>query len=164
MYLLLCELSFNYFYIFKDNNMTFDKEKILHYCNHVSKNTLMQTLNIKYTDAGEDFLVATMPVNPSVHQPMGLLHGGASVALAESVGSAASMIYINSELSEVRGIEISANHLKAKRDGIVTATAKILHKGRSIHLWEIRITDENNNLISLCKLTNMVLPKRKSGD
>ncbi|MFV8323505.1 MULTISPECIES: PaaI family thioesterase [unclassified Flavobacterium] len=144
--------------------MTFDKEKILHYCNHVSKNTLMQTLNIKYTDAGEDFLVATMPVNPSVHQPMGLLHGGASVALAESVGSAASMIYINSELSEVRGIEISANHLKAKRDGIVTATAKILHKGRSIHLWEIRITDENNNLISLCKLTNMVLPKRKSGD
>ena len=144
--------------------MTFDKEKILHYCNHVSKNTLMQTLNIKYTDAGEDFLVATMPVNPSVHQPMGLLHGGASVALAESVGSAASMIYINSELSEVRGIEISANHLKAKRDVIVTATAKILHKGRSIHLWEIRITDENNNLISLCKLTNMVLPKRKSGD
>jgi 1,4-dihydroxy-2-naphthoyl-CoA hydrolase len=142
--------------------MTFDKEKILHYCNHVSKNTLMETLNIEYTDAGEDFLVATMPVNPSVHQPMGLLHGGASVALAESVGSAASMIYVNSELSEVRGIEISANHLKAKRDGIVTATARIVHKGRSIHLWEIRITDENNNLISLCKLTNMVLPKRKS--
>ncbi|MDD2822382.1 MAG: PaaI family thioesterase [Flavobacterium sp.] len=142
--------------------MTFDKEKILQYCNHVSKNTLMQTLNIEYTDAGEDFLVATMPVNPSVHQPMGLLHGGASVALAESVGSAASMLYVNSELSEVRGIEISANHLKAKRDGIVTATAKIVHKGRSIHLWEIRITDENNSLISLCKLTNMVLPKRKS--
>ena len=142
--------------------MTFDKEKILQYCNHISKNTLMQTLNIEYTDAGEDFLVATMPVNPSVHQPMGLLHGGASVALAESVGSAASMLYVNSELSEVRGIEISANHLKAKRDGIVTATARILHKGRSIHLWEIRITDENNTLISLCKLTNMILPKRKS--
>ncbi|RTY73514.1 PaaI family thioesterase [Flavobacterium sp. GSP27] len=142
--------------------MTFDKEKILQYCNHISKNTLMQTLNIEYTDAGEDFLVATMPVNPSVHQPMGLLHGGASVALAESVGSAASMLYVNSELSEVRGIEISANHLKAKRDGIVTATARIVHKGRSIHLWEIRITDENNTLISLCKLTNMILPKRKS--
>jgi 1,4-dihydroxy-2-naphthoyl-CoA hydrolase len=162
--LLFCDLSFIYFYILKANNMTFDKEKILQYCNHISKNTLMQTLNIEYTDAGEDFLVATMPVNPSVHQPMGLLHGGASVALAESVGSAASMLYVNSELSEVRGIEISANHLKAKRDGIVTATAKIVHKGRSIHLWEIRITDENNNLISLCKLTNMVLPKRKSRD
>lgn len=140
--------------------MTFDKEKILEYCNRISKNTLMETLNIEYVDAGEDFLTATMPVNPTVHQPMGLLHGGASVALAESVGSAASFLFINPELSEVRGIEISANHLKAKRNGIVTATAKIIHKGRSIHLWEIRITDENNSLISLCKLTNMVLPKR----
>ncbi|MFV8340948.1 PaaI family thioesterase [Flavobacterium sp. XS2P39] len=144
--------------------MTFDKKKILQYCNQISKNTLMQTLNIEYTDAGEDYLVATMPVTPAVHQPMGLLHGGASVALAESVGSAASMLYINSEHSEVRGIEISANHLKAKREGIVTATARIVHKGRSIHLWEIRITDEKDNLISLCKLTNMVLPKRKSED
>jgi uncharacterized protein (TIGR00369 family) len=68
---------------------------------------------------------------------------------------------VNAEHSEVRGIEISANHLKAKRDGIVTATAKIIHKGSSIHLWEIRITDEKNVLISLCKLTTMVLPKRK---
>ena len=144
--------------------MTFDKEKTLHYCNKVSKNTLMQTLNIEYIDAGPDYLVATMPVNSSVHQPMGLLHGGATVALAESVGSAASMLFVNSEVSEVRGIEIAANHLKAKRDGIVTATARIVHKGRSIHLWEIRVVDENNHLISLCKLTNMVLPKRKSED
>jgi 1,4-dihydroxy-2-naphthoyl-CoA hydrolase len=144
--------------------MIFDKEKILQYCNQVSKNTLMQTLNIEYIDAGEDYLVATMPVNSSVHQPMGLLHGGASVALAESVGSAASMLYVNSELSEVRGIEISANHLKAKREGIVTATARIIHKGKSIHLWEIRITDESGSLISLCKLTNMVLPRRKLDD
>ena len=144
--------------------MTFDKEKILHYCNKISENTLMRTLNITYTDAGEDFLVATMPVTPAVHQPVGLLHGGASVALAESVGSAASMLFVNPEVSEVRGIEISANHLKAKRNGMVTATARIIHKGRSIHLWEIRIADENNNLISLCKLTNMILPKRKSSD
>ncbi len=144
--------------------MKFDKEKILHYCNKISENTLMRTLNITYTDAGEDFLVATMPVTPAVHQPIGLLHGGASVALAESVGSAASMLFVNPEVSEVRGIEISANHLKAKRNGLVTATAKIVHKGRSIHLWEIRIVDENNNLISLCKLTNMILPKRKSTD
>lgn len=141
--------------------MTFDKEKILYYCNSISKNTLMETLNIKYIDAGPDYLTASMPVNPSVHQPMGLLHGGASVALAESVGSAASFLFVNAEHSEVRGIEISANHLKAKREGIVTATAKIIHKGRSIHLWEIRITDEKDSLISLCKLTTMVLPKRK---
>jgi 1,4-dihydroxy-2-naphthoyl-CoA hydrolase len=141
--------------------MTFDKDKVLAMCNTMCKNTLMQTLKIEFTDAGEDFLVATMPVNPDVHQPMGLLHGGATVALAESVGSAASMLFVNPELSEIRGIEISANHLKAKREGIVTGTAKIVHKGRSIHLWEIRITDENDKLISLCKLTNMVLPKRK---
>lgn len=141
--------------------MTFDKEKILQYCNQISKNTLMETLNIEYTDAGIDYLTATMPVNPTVHQPMGLLHGGATVALAESVGSAASLMLVNHTNSEVRGIEISANHLKAKREGIVTATARIIHKGRSIHLWEIRVTDENDSLISLCKLTTMVLPKRK---
>lgn len=141
--------------------MAFDKEKILKMCNDFSKNTLMETLQIEYIDAGEDFLTATMPVNSRIHQPMGLLHGGASVALAESVGSAASMLYVNPNLSEVRGIEISANHLKAKREGIVTGTAKIVHKGKSIHLWEIKITDENGALISLCKLTNMVLPKRK---
>ena len=140
--------------------MSFDKEQILKLCRDFSKNTLMQTLEIEYIDAGEDFLKAKMPVNPNVHQPMGLLHGGATVALAESVGSAASMIFINPEKQEVRGIEISANHLKSKRNGVVYGTARIIHKGRSIHLWEIRVTDENDNLISLCKLTNMILPKR----
>ena len=141
--------------------MTFDKDKMVAMCNAFSKNTLMETLQIEFVDAGEDFLQATMPVNSRIHQPMGLLHGGASVALAESVGSAASMLFVNNEVSEIRGIEISANHLKAKRDGIVTGTARIVHKGRSIHLWEIKITDEAGTLISLCKLTNMVLPKRK---
>ena len=140
--------------------MSFDKEKMLKLCNDWSKNTLMETFEIEYTDAGEDFLVATMPVNPRVHQPMGLLHGGASVALAESVGSAASLMFVNPEKQEVRGIEISANHVRSKKEGLVTATAKILHKGASIHLWEIRIVDENDRLISLCKLTNMVLPRR----
>lgn len=140
--------------------MSFDKEKIIQWCNDWSKNTLMETLEIKYIDAGEDFLVATMPINPRVHQPMGLLHGGASAALAESVGSAASIMFVNPEKQEVRGIEISANHLRSKKEGLVTATAKILHKGASIHLWEIRIVDENDKLISLCKLTNMILPRR----
>lgn len=144
--------------------MIFDKERILNYCNEVSRNTLMETLDIEYIDAGEGFLVARMPVNSKVHQPAGILHGGASVALAESVGSAASFLYVNTELSEVRGIEISANHVKAKRNGVVTATARIVHQGKSIHLWEIRITDENDNLISICKLTNMILPKRKRED
>lgn len=137
--------------------MAFDKEKILSMCNLFSKNTLMETLEIEFIDAGEDFLVAKMPVNPRIHQPMGLLHGGATVALAESVGSAASTLFINPEDSEIRGIEISANHLRSKKEGIVFGTAKIIHKGRSLHLWEIKITDEEGNLISLCKLTNMVL-------
>ena len=140
--------------------MPFDKEKMLQLCNEWSKNTLMQTLEITYIDAGEDFLTASMPVNPRVHQPMGLLHGGASVALAESVGSAASMLYINPEKQEARGIEISANHLKSKREGMVYCTARIIHQGRSLHLWEIKITDEEGKLVSLCKLTNMILPRR----
>lgn len=139
----------------------FDKEKVLELCNKLSQNTLMETLEIEYIDAGEDFLKAKMPVNSRVHQPMGLLHGGASVALAESVGSAASIMFINPELQEVRGIEISANHLKAKREGIVYGTAKIIHKGRSLHLWEIRIEDEEGKLISLCKLSNMVISRKQ---
>ena len=126
-------------------------------CNAFSKNTLMETLEIEFIDAGEDFLVAKMPVNPRIHQPMGLLHGGATVALAESVGSAASMLFVNLEESEIRGIEISANHLRSKKEGIIFGTAKIIHKGRTLHLWEIKITDEEGKLISLCKLTNMVL-------
>lgn len=141
--------------------MTLNKDKMLEYCNQFSKNTLMETLNIEYIDAGEGFLVARMPVNSSVHQPMGLLHGGASVALAESVGSAASHFFINDKDQEVRGIEISANHLKSIREGFVIGTARIIHKGRSLHLWEIKITDEEGNLVSLCKLTNMVLTKEK---
>lgn len=141
--------------------MTFDKDAVLKICNKMCQNTLMQTLQIEFIDAGSDFLVAKMPVNSAVHQPMGLLHGGATVALAESVGSAASIMFIDREKEEVRGIEISANHLKSKREGEVFATAKIIHKGRSIHLWEIRIVDEEGNLISICKLTNMVLPVKK---
>ncbi len=138
----------------------FEKEKIIALCNEMSKNTLMATLEMEFIDAGEDFLTAKMPVNPRVHQPMGLLHGGASVALAESVGSAASMLYVNPEKQEVRGIEISANHLRSKREGIIYGTARIVHKGRSIHLWEIKIVDEVGKLISLCKLSNMILPRR----
>lgn len=137
-----------------------DKNEILTRFNAASHNTLMQTLNIEYIDVGEDFLVAKMPVNPAVHQPMGLLHGGASVALAESVGSAASIMFVDPEKYEVRGIEISANHLKSKRAGDIFATARIIHKGRMLHLWEIKITDENDKTISLCKLTNIVLPKK----
>ena len=136
-----------------------DKEK-LELLNSMTKNTLMETLDIRYTEVGSDYLVATMPVNEKVHQPMGLLHGGASVAFAESVGSPASLLFVDPEKYEVRGIEISANHLRTKRKGLLTATARILHKGTMTHLWEIRIVDEKENLISLCKLTNIIIPRK----
>ncbi|MFT4643577.1 MAG: 1,4-dihydroxy-2-naphthoyl-CoA hydrolase [Candidatus Azotimanducaceae bacterium] len=138
-----------------------DKRKVLSYLNDtVSKNTLMETLQIKFTEIGEDFLVAQMPVNSRVHQPMGLLHGGATVALAESVGSSASAMSVDLEKFSVKGIEISANHLKSVQEGIITGTARIIHKGRTTHLWEIKVTDEQDNLVSICKLTNIVLPKK----
>jgi len=127
--------------------------------NAMVKNTLMETLKIKYTELGDGYLSATMPVDSGVHQPMGLLHGGATVALAESVASMASHLFIDSKTEEVRGIEITANHLKSKREGMVTATAKIIHKGRLTHLWEIKIVDEKGELISLCKMTSVVLSK-----
>lgn len=137
-----------------------NKNEFLTLCNKVSKNTLMETLNIEYIDVGNDFLKAKMPVNSGVHQPMGILHGGASVALAESVGSAASMLFVNPKTQIVKGIEISANHLRSKKEGTIYATAKIVHKGKTLHLWEIKITDENDNLLSICKLSNIVLDKR----
>src|SRR5690606_4080822 len=109
---------------------------------------LMETLGIEYTEVGDNFLIARMPVTPKVHQPDGVLHGGASVALAESVGSMASMIFLNSKDYYIRGIEIAANHTKSIKEGYVYAKAEILHKGRTTQLWEIKIKDENNNLIS----------------
>ncbi|HDZ03901.1 PaaI family thioesterase [Maribacter sp.] len=135
------------------------KEKILKICNETSKNTLMETLEIDYIDVGEDFLLAKMPVTIKVHQPDGVLHGGAMVALAESVGSAASYIFLDASKFFVRGIEISANHVKSVKDGFVYAKAVILHKGRTTQLWEIKITNEADELISLCKLTTIALPR-----
>jgi len=137
------------------------KEEILAKCNAMCKNTLMETLNIEFTDIGEDFVTARMPVNSKVHQPDGILHGGATVALAESVGSVASQIFLDSSEFFIRGIEISANHLKSIREGEVFAKATFIHKGRTTQLWDIRITDSENNLISLVKLTTIALPKNK---
>ncbi len=135
------------------------KEKILSVCNEICKGTLMETLDITYIDVGENFLLAKMPVTSKVHQPDGVLHGGASVALAESVGSAASYIFLDGQKFFVRGIEIAANHVRSIKEGFVYAKASILHKGRTTQLWEIKITDEEDRLISNCKLTTIALPK-----
>lgn len=136
------------------------KEKILKVCNDIRKGTLMETLDIEYIDVGQNFLIAKMPVTPKVYQPDGVLHGGASVALAESVGSAASYVFLDGQSFFVRGIEIAANHVRSVKEGFVFARATIVHKGRTTQLWEIRITDEEDRLISLCKLTTIALPKK----
>lgn len=141
--------------------MQHSKEAILARANEISKNTLMETLNIEIVDYGDDFLVARMPVNSSVHQPDGVLHGGATAALAESVGSFASHIFMDTNKMFVRGLEITANHLKSVSDGYVFAKAIFLHKGRTTQLLDIRITDDNENLISICRLSTIALPKKK---
>lgn len=138
-----------------------DREQILKEFNERSKNTLMETLDIEYVDVGDDFLTAKMPVNTKVHQPYGQLHGGATAALAETVASLASHYFLEDKNKMINGIELTINHLKSKREGFVFATAKRIHMGRSTHLWEVRIIDEENSLISICKMTNIVLEKRK---
>jgi 1,4-dihydroxy-2-naphthoyl-CoA hydrolase len=139
--------------------MKFNKEEIIAACNKMCKNTLMETLGIEFIDVTEDSVTARMPVTPRVHQPDGVLHGGASVALAESVGSAAAMILGKSEDAQVRGIEIAANHVRGVRDGFVYAKATAAHKGRTTQLWQIRITNSENELVSLIKLTILILRK-----
>jgi len=137
-----------------------DKEGILKKFNEHSKNTLMETLDIEYVDVGEDYLTAKMPVTSKVHQPYGQLHGGATAALAETVGSAASRFFIDGKTQRINGIELTINHVKSKREGEVFATARNIHKGRSTHLWEVRIEDEEGKLISICKMTNIILEKK----
>ena len=119
----------------------------------------METLNIEFVDVTQDTITARMPVNSRVHQPDGVLHGGASVALAESVGSAGAYIFLQDKNVSIRGIEISANHVKSIRDGFVYAHASIVHKGRTTQLWQIRIENQDKELISLVKLTTLTLVK-----
>ena len=136
------------------------KEEILKRINSANKNSLMETLEMNFIDIGEDFLTAKMPVNSKVFQPDGVLHGGATAALAESVGSAASYLSVDREKQMVRGIIISANHLKSVKEGFVYAKATPIHKGRTTQLWEIKIIDDENKLISHCKLSTMILNKK----
>ncbi|MBP1841047.1 PaaI family thioesterase [Formosa algae] len=136
------------------------KEDVLKRANAACKNTLMETLQIEIVDYTEDTLVAKMPVNSRVYQPDGVLHGGATAALAESVGSFASHIFLDTNAFFVRGIEITANHLKSVTSGYVYAKASFIHKGRTTQLIDIRVTDDDDNLISLCKLSTITLPKK----
>jgi uncharacterized protein (TIGR00369 family) len=122
------------------------------------KVTMLSTLGIEIVEANKERVVALMPVGPKVHQPFGLLHGGASVALAETVASTAGWMQIDPEKESIVGIEINANHLRGKRDGVVTAVATPLHIGRKTHVWDVRITDEEGKLVCVSRCTLAVVP------
>ncbi len=141
--------------------MQISKKELLQKANATSKDTLMETLNIEIVDFTEDTLTARMPVAPKVHQPDGVLHGGATAALAESVGSFASHIFTNTDEFFVRGLEITANHLKSVKKGYVYAKASFLHRGRTTQLLDIRVIDGEDNLVSICRLSTITLPKKK---
>lgn len=121
-------------------------------------NTMLETLGIRYTGIGEDWLRGTMPVDHRTRQPYGLLHGGASVALAETLGSSAAMLTLDPAKFGVVGLEINANHVRGVREGTVTGTAKALHIGRSTQVWEIRIEDERQRLVCVSRITMAVVP------
>jgi len=119
----------------------------------------MQTLGIEFIDMGDDYLEAKMTVTPAVHQPDDVLHGGATAALAEMVGSSAAAVFCRKEGQMLRGIEISASHVRGVRSGYVTARATALHMGRTMQLWDIQIKNDEGQLVSSCKLTTLTLSK-----
>lgn len=139
--------------IWYNKDMTVDNFK------NWSRNTLSEHLNIQFTELGDNYLKATMPVDHRTHQPYGLLHGGASVALAETLGSVCSALVINREKFMCVGIEINANHLRSVKSGVVTGTCTPVHIGGSTHVWDIRIHDERNKLLCISRLTVAILKK-----
>ncbi|PTM05535.1 MAG: thioesterase [Bacteroidetes bacterium] len=138
------------------------KQEVLDRCNSRKKGTLMETLDITFVDVDfeDQSITAKMPVTKAVHQPDGVLHGGATAALIETVGSVAVFVFKQTENWIVRGIEISANHLKSIREGDVFATAKPVHLGRTTQHWEIKVTDKEGALISIGKLLTITLEKK----
>lgn len=128
--------------------------------NSLSSNTMAELLGIKFTEIGPDYLKATMPVDHRTHQPHGLLHGGASAVLAETIGSVAASLAIDETKYMGVGIEINCNHIRGKRSGIVTATAEPLHIGATTHVWDIKIRDEKERLICAGRLTVAIIKKK----
>ncbi|TVR76953.1 MAG: hotdog fold thioesterase [Saprospirales bacterium] len=130
--------------------------------NEFCKNTMIEHLGIEFTRIEEGFIEGKMPVGSRTVQPMRLLHGGASIALAETLGSAGSMSLIDPAGYYVVGMQVSANHLASVSSGIVTGKARLLHKGKSTHVWDVVVQCENDRILLACRLTNMIVPKRDS--
>lgn len=126
-----------------------------------SENTMVEHLGIEFLELGEKFISAKMPVDHRTHQPMGLLHGGASIALAETLGSVASSIIIDMDKFACVGLEINANHIKSARSGFVIGKATPIHLGKKTHVWDIKIRNEDDELICISRLTVAVIEKKK---
>jgi 1,4-dihydroxy-2-naphthoyl-CoA hydrolase len=136
------------------------KQVSLAQINAMNHNTMMELLGIECVELGDDYLVARMPVDHRTHQPAGLLHGGASAALIETIGSMGSVLLIDLETQQPVGIEINANHVNGVRSGFVRAMGKLVHAGKRTHLWQVDITDEaNGKLVCTGRLTVMVIPR-----
>jgi len=144
--------------------MIFRRPPCLDELNQFSRNTLVEHLGIVYTAVGEDWLQGTMPVDSRTHQPYGLLHGGASVVLAETLGSMAGNLCVNPDTHMCVGLEINANHLRSLRSGIVTGTARAVHIGRSTHVWQIHIENESGKPVCISRLTLAVVARHHSGE
>ncbi|HEU5148343.1 MAG TPA: hotdog fold thioesterase [Chryseosolibacter sp.] len=128
--------------------------------NGLSRNTMLEHIGIQFTDAGDDFLEATMPVDSRTHQPLGLLHGGASVALAETLGSVAATCCVDRDRQFCVGLEINANHIRGVKEGYVKGKAKPVHIGKKTQVWEIRIVNEAEQLVCVSRITMAVLDKK----
>lgn len=131
--------------------------------NDLGRNTLIEHLGITFTAVGEDWIRATMPVDERTRQPYGILHGGASVVLAETLGSSAGNLCVDTSAQVCVGLEINANHIRAVRAGTVTGTARAVHVGRSTQVWDIRIEDEAGKLVCTSRLTLAVVPAVRPG-
>lgn len=130
--------------------------------NEMCKNTLMQHLGIVFLEVGAGKVIARMPVDKRTIQPMKRLHGGASMALAESVGSVGSLLLVDSRQYNVLGVEISGSHVGTTTESFVFGIGRIIHQGKSSHVWEIRIEDPNGKLVSVCRLTNRIIPVKSA--
>lgn len=137
----------------------FDEQQLA-WANSLKKNSMVDGLGIQFIPGAPGTFSATMTVDRRTLQPMGLLHGGATAALAETLGSMGSTMLVDLDKFAVVGIELNVNHLKGVRSGTVTATGTLLHKGRTLHVWDIRVHNDAGEFVAVCRLTNMVITKK----
>jgi 1,4-dihydroxy-2-naphthoyl-CoA hydrolase len=142
--------------------MEFSHQEFIANLNETNKGKASSMMGIKPSEATKDRVVATMAITPHHHQPMGYLHGGVSLLLAETVASWGSMLNIDTDRQMAFGLEINANHLRPKREGVLTAVAIPLHRGRTTHVWDVRITDENDKLICVSRCTVAIVDRPQS--